>query len=124
MNSNPHAPAILVADDNDQIRALVAEILRERGYRVFEAATGEEALATCSEGLALVVADIVMPPDGGLAIVDALRERVAGLKVLFISGYGALHHGADDIDPVLSKPFTADELLSRVIELAPAARER
>jgi CheY-like chemotaxis protein len=124
MNSTPHAPAILVADDNDQIRALVAEILRERGYRVFEAATGEEALAACGEGLALVVADIVMPPDGGLAIVDALRERVAGLRVLFMSGYGALHLGADDVDPVLSKPFTSDELLSRVVELAPAAGER
>lgn len=119
MNPTPHAPAILVADDNDQIRALVAEILRERGYRVLEAATGEEALAACSEDLALVVADVVMPPDGGLAIVDALRERVAGLKVLFISGYGALHRGADEGDPVLAKPFTSDELLARVGRLAP-----
>jgi CheY-like chemotaxis protein len=116
-------PEILVADDNDQIRALVAETLREYGYHVLEAASGEEALALTCDRLALVVADIVMPPDGGIALVEALKQRVAGIKALFISGYGGLSAGSIGVDPVLSKPFTADELLSRVAALAPGARQ-
>ena len=117
-----NAPAILVADDNDAIRELVAETLREDGYRVLEAATGDEALALSTDGLALVVADIVMPPEGGVALAEALKRRVAGLKVLFISGYGALTTGSVAVDPILTKPFTAKELLSRIAELRPDAR--
>lgn len=118
--ANGHVPAILVADDNDDLRSLIGEVLRDQGCRVVEAATGDEAVALSIDDLALVVADIVMPPEGGMALVDELRQRTAGLKVLFISGYGALPHGGG-ADPVLSKPFTADELLSRVTALAPEA---
>jgi CheY-like chemotaxis protein len=115
--------AILVADDNDDLRTAVAEVLREQGYRVVEAASGDEAAALAGEPFALVVADIVMPPEGGVALVDALRRRIAGLKVLFISGYGALPFGAGGVDPVLSKPFSSEELLARVAELMPARVE-
>jgi len=116
-------PTILIADDNDDLRSVLAEVLREHGYRVLEAATGEEALAFTDEPLALVVADIVMPPEGGVAIVDELKRRVAGLKALFISGYGALPLGSGSVDPVLSKPFSSHELLSRIAALVPAKSE-
>ena len=112
-------PTILVADDNDELRAVLAEVLREHGYRVLEAASGDDALALAGEPLALVVADIVMPPEGGVAIVDELKRRVAGLKVLFISGYGAIPLGGAGVDPVLSKPFSSHELLARIVELVP-----
>jgi len=117
------APTILVADDNEELRSVVAETLRDAGYEVLEAASGEEALRLPHENLALIVADIIMPPEGGIALVDALKARVAGLKVLFISGYGA-SNGRSAIDPVLGKPFSADELLRRVAELAPEVRSR
>jgi CheY-like chemotaxis protein len=123
MNNTNDAAAILVADDNDELRGLIGDTLRDRGCRVVEAASGDEAMALAGERLALVVADIVMPPEGGIALVDALRQRIAGLKVLFISGYGALP-GGGGADPVLSKPFTADELVSRIAALAPEAFAR
>lgn len=115
---NNDGAAILVADDNDELRGLIGDTLRDRGCRVVEAASGDEALALSVGPFALVVADIVMPPEGGMALVDALRQRTAGLKVLFISGYGALP-GGGGADPVLGKPFTADELVSRIAALAP-----
>jgi len=118
------APTILVADDNEELRSVVAETLRDAGYEVLEAASGEEALRLPHEDLALIVADIIMPPEGGIALVDALKARVAGLKVLFISGYGATSGRSAEVDPVLSKPFSADELLRRVAELAPEVRSR
>jgi CheY-like chemotaxis protein len=120
VNNNNDGATILVADDNDELRGLIGDTLRDRGCRVVEAASGDEAIALAGEGLVLVVADIVMPPEGGMALVDALRQRIAGLKVLFISGYGALP-GGGGADPVLGKPFTADELLSRIAALAPEA---
>jgi CheY-like chemotaxis protein len=116
----PCGPTILVADDNDDIRATLGELLRDEGYRVLEAASGEDALALVHEGIDLVIADIVMPPDGGVALVDTLTQRIAGLKTLFISGYGALPMGAGGVDPVLSKPFSSGELLARIAELVPA----
>jgi CheY-like chemotaxis protein len=123
MNNTNDVAAILVADDNDELRGLIGDALRDRGCRVVEAASGDEALALAGERFALVVADIVMPPEGGIALVDALRQRIAGLKVLFISGYGALP-GGGGADPVLGKPFTADELVSRIAALAPEAFAR
>jgi CheY-like chemotaxis protein len=123
MNNTNDVAAILVADDNDELRGLIGDVLRDRGCRVVEAASGDEAMALAGERFALVVADIVMPPEGGIALVDALRQRIAGLKVLFISGYGALP-GGGGADPVLGKPFTADELVSRVAALAPEAFAR
>jgi len=110
------APTILVADDNDDLRCVLAETLRDHGYRVLEAASGDEAVALAGEPIALVVADIVMPPEGGVALVEDLKSCVAGLKALYISGYGALPFGGG-VDPVLGKPFSADELLARVEEL-------
>jgi len=123
MSNDNDVAAILVADDNDELRGLIGDALRDRGCRVIEAASGDEALALAGENFALVVADIVMPPEGGIALVDALRQRIAGLKVLFISGYGALP-GGGGADPVLGKPFTADELVSRIAVLAPEAFAR
>lgn len=123
MHNDNDGATILVADDNDELRGLIGDALRDRGCRVVEAASGDEAIALAGERLALVVADIVMPPEGGMELVDALRQRIAGLKVLFISGYGALP-GGGGADPVLSKPFTADELVSRIAALAPEAFTR
>lgn len=117
---NDSKSSILVADDNDAVRSVVAEILREHGYDVLEAGSGEEALALADGNLALVIADIVMPPEGGVALVDELQRRIAGVKALFISGYGALPIGSAS-DPVLSKPFSSKELLARVEQLVPGS---
>lgn len=113
---------VLVADDEPAVRRLVAAILRGRGYRVLEAESGDAALAQATEELALLVADLVMPPDGGVELADQLRRRVPGLKVLFISGYGVLGQAANPADPLLSKPFDPPELIRRVEDLLATVR--
>jgi CheY-like chemotaxis protein len=107
---------VVVADDDDSVRALIARILRGGGYTVLEARSSDEALAL-GDDLKLLVADLVMPSIGGVELADAMRARIPGLSVLFTSGYcrTGSSFGADD--PLLAKPFTAAELLLRVRQL-------
>ncbi len=115
---------ILVAEDDETVRALITRILEERGYTVLATADGEEALRRFDaepERIALVVADAVMPRLAGRELYEALRARKPGLRVLFISGYSAnsiherfiLDAGLD----FLHKPFNPVELARRVREV-------
>jgi CheY-like chemotaxis protein len=113
------AARILVADDQDVVRGFVSMVLRGHGYDVVDTASGDDALDLCDRGFDLLIADLVMPPEGGLALAETLRQRIPGLRVLFISGYGALQSGSTSLDPVLGKPFSGAELLQRVAELVP-----
>ncbi len=81
---------ILLADDNDQVREIMEELLVEFGYRVLAAADGKQALKLFAEhrqevGMALL--DIVMPVMGGVEVARQLREMQSDLPILFLSGY-------------------------------------
>lgn len=106
---------ILVADDDAAVRSLVADSLRRVGYDVLEATTGEEALALADSAPDLLLADLVMPPAGGLELAEEMRSRVPGLVVLHMSGYASRTDFNDDATGVLiSKPFSAAELHEHV----------
>lgn len=107
---------VVVADDDDSVRALIARILRGSGYTVLEARSSDEALAL-GEAPDLLVADLVMPSTGGVELADAMRARIPGLHVLFTSGYCRTGNSFGPDDPLLAKPFTAAELLLRVRQL-------
>jgi CheY-like chemotaxis protein len=107
---------VVVADDDDSVRALIARILRGSGYTVLEARSSDEALAA-GEAPDLLVADLVMPSTGAVALADAMRARIPGLHVLFTSGYCRTGNSFGPDDPLLAKPFTAAELLLRVRQL-------
>jgi CheY-like chemotaxis protein len=68
---------VVVADDDDSVRALIARILRGSGYTVLEARSSDEALAA-GEAPDLLVADLVMPSTGGVELADAMRARIPG----------------------------------------------
>lgn len=121
----PHAGEglhVLVVEDDDAIRPLVARILRRRGYRVTEAHDGAEGL-TAAEAtdapIDLVASDVVMPAMGGPDMLKRLREARPDLPVLFLSGYSADEVAArGSLDaPFLEKPFEGNELL-RAVRLA------
>ncbi|MEM8812149.1 MAG: PAS domain S-box protein [Pseudomonadota bacterium] len=83
---------ILVAEDDERVRALTVRRLRDLGYKVYEAENGPTALARLTEldDLALLFTDLVMP--GGMTgyeLVDAARNVKPDLKVLLTSGYAA-----------------------------------
>ena len=112
---------ILVAEDDEAVRATVVEMLSGLGYRVLKAPDAASALAVIDSGVPidLLFTDVVMP--GHLRSPDLARmarERLPNLAVLFTSGYteNAIVHGGR-LDPgveLLGKPYTRERLARRI----------
>jgi CheY-like chemotaxis protein len=124
---------ILVVDDEDIVRGLVARSLREGGYRILQASHGAAAIGLLelqAQAVSLVICDLVMPILGGREVADWMKEHCPELPLLFISGYPRAyleaHHLYDPTVPMLRKPFLPSRLLETVEELvagsAPARR--
>jgi PAS domain S-box-containing protein len=112
---------ILAVEDDKDLRAYTAEILRELGYRVIEAANGVAALEILGreEKLDLLLTDVVMPGGmNGRQLADAAAAIRPELRVLFMTGYtrnAIVHHGRLDAGiHLISKPFSFQELAARV----------
>jgi two-component system, cell cycle sensor histidine kinase and response regulator CckA len=117
------APSILVVDDQATVRRMTHRLLSEWGFRVFEAESGEEALEvleTARSGVQLVMVDVVMPLADGVQVTRAIQERWPGQRTLYMSAHPAevlVQYGLSELDaPFLAKPFTRDELLTKVSE--------
>ncbi len=115
------AATVLLAEDEEGIRALVRKILQKQGYQVLEAASGEEALSIAAnhpETIDILLTDVVMPGINGGELASRLQSARPELKVLFMSGYtgddlatfGPLPDGAE----FLQKPFSLAVLLERI----------
>jgi PAS domain S-box-containing protein len=105
------AGTVLLVDDEELVRASTAGMLADLGYRVVEADCGEAALTLVAEGLvpSLLVTDQLMPGLSGTDLAVRLREDLAGLPVLIVSGYADLE-SLSPVFPHLSKPFRQAEL--------------
>ena len=109
---------VLVVDDQLDVRAVVARVLREAGCQVVEAANGEEARRVCvrdDDGIDLVVLDVVLPDVRSEVLLRDLRVLRPSLKVVQMSGYPV---GAGPADAVtenrIAKPFSPSELRAAV----------
>jgi two-component system KDP operon response regulator KdpE len=109
---------ILVVDDEPNIIATVAPLLRARGYEVFSAMTGRAALeAVDLDKPDLIVLDLGLPDISGVEVCRQVRQtRITPILVLSARGaegdkVNALDAGADDY---VTKPFGAEELLARI----------
>ncbi|ATX82995.1 PAS domain S-box-containing protein [Mariprofundus ferrinatatus] len=81
---------ILLVDDEEHVRSTTAEVLRDLGYRVFEAGDGEQALALYQEHadeIDLLLSDVIMPKMGGPELVEAIRRIDPEIPVILASGY-------------------------------------
>ena len=117
------APSILVVDDQPTVRRMAHRLLSEWGFRVFEAESGEEAMEvmeTARSGIQLVIVDVVMPLADGVQVTQRIRERWPAQRTLYMSAHPAevlVQYGLTKLDaPFLAKPFTRDELLTKVSE--------
>jgi signal transduction histidine kinase len=113
--------SILIVEDEPSVRALARSVLRRHGYKVYEAATGQEALALTSAMLdppALLLTDLVMPGMSGADVARQLSAQYPEMRVIYMSGYSedaVTHRGllSREMD-LLEKPFSPKALLTRV----------
>ena len=115
---------VLVVEDVSAVRGVAREMLERSGYRVLEAANGDQALrvaATHSGPIDLLLTDVVMPGISGRALAQQLAEIRPRTRVLYMSGYtddAVVNHGM--LEPgihYLQKPFTRDGLARKVHEV-------
>jgi DNA-binding response OmpR family regulator len=116
---------LLLVDDNDEVRGVIADYLRENGFTVMEAASGDAARAVIEDSpVDILVTDLIMPGalDGiGLAR-EAQRLRPA-LKILLISGYNESAAEARSLGlTILRKPFKLGELADAIRDAGGEAR--
>ncbi len=114
---------ILLVEDQEDVRALTALMLREFGYRVLDAGSGDEAIAlsqSFQENIDLLLTDVVMPGLAGRTLVDEMKVRRPGIAVLYMSGYTddvILHHGILEEGVLfVQKPFSPQTLAGKVRE--------
>jgi DNA-binding response OmpR family regulator len=112
---------ILVVDDERVTRRVAYRILSDEGYRVFEAASADEAISVLDMAhryIHLVVLDVVMPVVDGVQLGREILANWPSLRLLYMSAHPAevlAEHGLTELRVrFLAKPFTHDELLGKV----------
>lgn len=114
------APArtVLVIDDEDLVRDVVARMIEDLGYAVVTAADGQTGLALADErAFDAVLVDMTMPRMNGAEVVAALRDRHPALKVILCTGYDRDRKGPVAADAYLPKPFRIEALESTLAKL-------
>ena len=107
--------SLLLVEDDDEVAALVTDMLQELGYRVTRVASAKAALGALADDRAIdiVFSDVMMPGDmNGAELAREVRRRRAGLPVLLTTGYasGALSQSDDQDVEVLHKPYEIQAL--------------
>jgi len=117
---------ILVVDDDPVVRRLVCNILSAKGYDTMEAACGEDAVVAIDhnfDSLGLVISDVVMPGMCGIQLAQWLQKTNPSIPILLMSGYVVIELSEFRNPPsLLSKPFTAAALLTKVEEAMQARK--
>jgi two-component system cell cycle sensor histidine kinase/response regulator CckA len=115
---------LLLVEDEAAVRSSVRRLLERHGYTIVEARHGQDALTLMESGavrIDMVVTDLVMPEIGGRELVERLRARHPGLKVLFMSGYSEMAVAGNGVMPqgsgFVEKPFTVEQLIRRTREI-------
>ena len=116
---------ILLVDDDDGLRRVLAQALTQQGFDVQEASNGNEALACYDrQGADIVILDVVMPEKEGLETIVELRRRPVIPGIIVMSGGGQISPKiylkiakAHRADRVLEKPFSCEDLLDAVAEV-------
>ena len=115
---------ILVVEDENAVRTLVRDALRDSGYTVIDACHGREAITIAEEHeetIHLLLTDVIMPEMNGVELARTLSPRRPDMKVLYMTGYaeGGIidRHELQADANLLRKPFTPDGLSRKVREI-------
>ena len=118
---------VLLVEDDEQVRAVAAEILRRAGYAVLETGGPLAALAACAEHVGpvdLLLTDVVMPSMNGKDLAEQIRALRPQIRVLFMSGYTddvILHQGLEAGVRFVQKPLRPETLLRKLRDALDAA---
>jgi PAS domain S-box-containing protein len=110
-------PTVLVVDDESEVRALIAEILRGSGYHVVVAVDGDAAIALLERAtrpVDLLVTDVVMPVMSGTDLAARVTSSSPSTRVLFVSGFVPAGSPSLRGAPLVAKPLHRAELLDAV----------
>lgn len=131
LSSKPATGTILLADDEESVRALGLSVLRDQGYTVLGAADGQEAVEMFErfqDDIDLVLLDLTMPRKSGWAAFDDIRKLKPSARVILSSGYSAKGGGTTAVSrgasAFLPKPYKAQTLIAtvrRVLDDDPAS---
>jgi len=130
--SDRESPQILLAEDDDEMRAMLASMLRRYDYEVIEASDGlslitqleaEAAGRNTGPLIELVISDVRMPGRSGLEVLEGLRAQHRNMPFILITAFGdpETHAAARRLGAiaVLDKPFELDHLRALVCNLLP-----
>ena len=118
--SGSPSESILVVEDEEKVRRMVVEALRDLGYTVAHADRGEDGVEIAERipDLKLLLTDVVMPGMNGRELADQVKTKRPGIKVLYMTGYtrnAVIHDGKLDANVnFLAKPFALAQLAAKV----------
>ena len=109
-------PHLLLVDDEEALRSVVAERLADEGFVVVQADSGERALEALNDfAFDVIVSDLRLPGIHGSEVIDAALARYPGIVAIVVTGYGTVKNAVDAIKrgaaDFVTKPFQFDELL-------------
>jgi len=125
----PSGKTILLVEDEDPLRKVLAEVLQHEGYAILQAANGQEALQVAFQTpVDLVITDLMMPKMNGWRLLAALRERGLDAPAIIITGYmsqeGQEVLTSRDISSFLVKPIDLEEMAREVRNILSPPAER
>lgn len=115
---------ILLVEDEVPVRMFSSHALANKGYKILESETGEEALNIMKNRgseVSLIITDVIMPGMNGPTLITEIQKTYPAVKVIFMSGYAeeafSKTYGIDGDFHFLSKPFTLKQLATKVKEV-------
>ena len=121
---------ILVADDDESIRKILAVILEDRGYAVDTAKNGKQAIELSKNNFYnLALIDIRLPDIEGTRLLSSLRETVPRMRKVIITGFPSMQNAVEALnkgaDAYVTKPFEVEKILKTIKEqLAKQQKEK
>lgn len=116
------ARKIIIVDDEDSVREVLADILEILGHTVCHFSNGRDCLALlATEKFDIIFTDLAMPDMDGWALSQLVREFQPDIKIVLMTGYGSdiSSDHQSKVDAIVSKPFDMDQLSSILTMLLP-----
>jgi two-component system response regulator AtoC len=124
-------PTVLVIDDEERMRRVLAGALEDSGFVVETAGDGALAIPMINESTAAILTDVRMPQKGGLDVLDHVLENYPDIPVILMTAYGTVDSAVDAMKrgayDYVTKPFNLDEvelIVGRAVERRRLARDR